>query len=638
MKSSFFYFLFFFLTTVWPVAVNAYTERNLLQHKISEEQVERFLVTQQKWVDYPSYADREGWERLLGNHREAIIANGEKQLDYVWKVVTATDYLEFERSGNRTVMESPFDSNNYAIVQLLLAELAEGKGRFMDQLINGIFHTCEMTSWALSAHLPRQPSHRALPAYDYDMIDLTAGDLGNILSWAYYFMHDEFDKIDPEISKRLYHELDKRIMQPYLKDDSFWWLAVNYKEGDMINNWNPWCNSNALMTFMLLENDRQRLAAAVWRSIQSVDKFLNYVHSDGACEEGPSYWGHASGKVLDYLVLLSAVTGNRINFFGDTQIRNMANYVSNSYIGNGWVVNFADASAKGGENAHLIYRFGKAIGDAQLEQFASYLNKNHPNSISLVSRDFFRILEALKVDRELMECIPAHSTSKFIWYPETQFCYIKKGDAFFAAKGGYNDESHNHNDIGTFSLWVHNTPVFLDAGVGTYTKQTFSSERYSIWTMQSNYHNLPVINGVPQEYGRKYEAMHVAASSDEFRVDLKRAYPEKAKIKEWIRSYQLKKKQLIIKDQFSLDETVAPNQVNFMTWGNVTIQEGEVKIVTPSVAVSLKFNPADFDVTKETITLTDPKLLNVWGKEVYRISFTAKKLCKEGGYKFIVNY
>lgn len=156
-------------------------------------------------------------------------------------------------------MESPFDSNNYAIVQLLLAELAEGKGRFMDQLINGIFHTCEMTSWALSAHLPRQPSHRSLPAYDYDMIDLTAGDLGNILSWAYYFMHDEFDKIDPEIAKRLYHELDKRIMQPYLKDDSFWWLAADYKEGDMINNWNPWCNSNALMTFMLLENDRQRL-------------------------------------------------------------------------------------------------------------------------------------------------------------------------------------------------------------------------------------------------------------------------------------------------------------------------------------------------------------------------------------------
>lgn len=58
-----------------------------------------------------------------------------------------------------------------------------------------------------------------------------------------------------------------------------------------MNNWNPWCNSNCLMTFMLLENDVDRLSKAVSRSMQSVDKFLNYVHSDGACEEGPSYWG-----------------------------------------------------------------------------------------------------------------------------------------------------------------------------------------------------------------------------------------------------------------------------------------------------------------------------------------------------------
>ena len=36
------------------------------------------------------------------------------------------------------------------------------------------------------------------------------------------------------------------------------------------------------MTFMLLENDvGPGLSKAVSRSMQSVDKFLNYVHSDG---------------------------------------------------------------------------------------------------------------------------------------------------------------------------------------------------------------------------------------------------------------------------------------------------------------------------------------------------------------------
>ncbi len=638
MKTKNFFLAVITFLAASPATLEAYTERNLLQSKITREQISDYLVTQQKWVDYPSYADREGWDKLLGKNKETVIRNGEKQLKHEWKVITATDYLEFERSGNRKIMESPFDANNYAIVQLLLAELAEGKGRFTDQLINGVFHTCEMTSWALSAHLPNQPSGRSLPSYEYDLIDLTAGDLGNILAWTYYFMHDTFDKTDPEISRRLYHELDKRIMKPYLEDDRFWWMAVNYKEGNMINNWNPWCNSNALMTFMLLENNPQRLEAAIWRSIQSVDKFLNYVHSDGACEEGPSYWGHASGKVLDYLVLLSDITGNRINFFEDSQIRNMAEYISNSYVGNGWVVNFADASAKGGGDPQLIFRFGQAIGSSRMKQFAAYLKQKQKNRITLASRDFYRILEGLKADAELSGYAPAHETPDFIWYPETQFCYIKKGKAFFAAKGGYNDESHNHNDIGTFSLWVQDTPVFLDAGVGTYTKQTFSSERYKIWTMQSNYHNLPIVNGTPQKYGRKYKAQNAEASPNEFRLNLKEAYPAEAGIKDWIRSYQLKNNQLVIRDKFSLEEAIAPNQINFMTWGNISIEGDKVSISRENISATIKFNPDEFEASKETIPLTDPTLSNVWGKEIYRISFTAKRLSKEGNYKFTVSF
>ena len=93
------------------------------------------------------------------------------------------------------------------------------------------------------------------------------------------------------------------------------------------------------------------------------------------------------------------------------------------------------------------------------------------------------------------------------WYPETEFCYMKnKNGMFVAAKGGFNNESHNHNDVGTFSLYVNTIPVILDAGVGTYTKQTFGKDRYTIWTMQSNYHNLPMINGIPQKYGQEYKA------------------------------------------------------------------------------------------------------------------------------------
>lgn len=616
--------------------VNAYTERNILQNKTSKEELKTFIVTDQKWVTYPDYGNRNEWDKLFGESKKTVIEKGEKCLDYEWQVVKATDYLEFERTGNRQIMEKPFGDNNQAIMQLLLAELAEGKGRFIDQLINGVFHTCEMTSWALSAHLITQPSHRALPDSQYQLIDLTAGDLGGLLSWTYYFMHDEFDKIDPEISKRLYRELDKRIMTPYLENNNFWWLAWNYK-GQMVNNWNPWCNSNALMTFMLLEDNPDRLSDAVYRSMISVDRFLNYVHSDGACEEGPSYWGHASGKALDYLVLLEYITNGKISVFDNSQIKSMGEYIAKSYVGNGWVVNFADASAKGGGDPYLIYRYGKAVDSDELKQFASMLNSK--NGISFTGRDVFRTLEALRISDELANYTEKYKSSNFTWYPETEFCYLRNDKAFFAAKGGYNDESHNHNDAGTFSLWVNNTPVIIDAGVGTYTKQTFSSERYSIWTMQSNYHNLPMINGVPQKYGRKFKANDAKASKNSFSVEIASAYPDEAAVESWVRSYKFSKNSLTISDDFRLSESKFPNVINFMTWGDVDIQNNGIVFITiDGVKAKLNYDSDLFELKKETVEISDKRLSDVWGNKIYRLSFTSKANNLSGHYSFKIGF
>ena len=631
-KSFFSLIVFVFLSCI---KVAAYTERNFLQHVAAQESLAECLVLNQKWVQYPSYKDREGWSRFLGEYKDEIIKNGESLLGYTWKVVKATDYLEFERSGNREIMERPFDDNNQAIVRLMLAELAEGKGRFIDQLINGVFHTCEMTSWALSAHLVTQPTHRALPTPIYPLIDLTAGDLGSLLSWVYYFMHEEFDKIDPEISRRLYRELDERIMKPYLNNDSFWWLAANYK-GQMVNNWNPWCNSNCLMTFMLLENDVDRLSKAVSRSMQSVDKFLNYVHSDGACEEGPSYWGHASGKCLDYLVLLNRITGGKISIFDNPQIKAMGEYIARSYVGNGWVVNFADASAKGGGDPYLIYRYGKAVKSDILKQFASMQNKG--SKISFRGRDLFRILEAFLVEDELCAYQEAYTGVSYTWYPETEFCYVRNKKAFFAAKGGYNDESHNHNDAGSFSLWVNNMPVIIDAGVGTYTRQTFSSERYTIWTMQSNYHNLPMINGVPQKYGRQYKATEVKATKNSFSANIATAYPDEAGVKKWIRSYTMKSGALVISDRFELNEIKKENVINFLSWGDIIIKDGVIEISVNGVEGTLKYDSKRFEVKKECVKLTDKKLSSVWGPEVYRLSFIAKEKEQKGCYTFTIHF
>lgn len=369
--------------------------RNLLQKEADLAKIKEVLVMNQEWVPYPDYTDRAGWDQLLGEYKQSIIENGEKYLNFEWKVVKATTYLEYERSGNRRIMEDPLGENNSAIGALVMAELAEGKGRFIDEIINGVFHTCEMTSWSLSAHLASYPkTHRALPNHHEDILELTQGNMAQMLSWTYYFLNKEFDKVDPIISPRLRQELQKRELDPYLQRNDFWWMAFNAKPGAVINNWNPWCNFNALTCFLLLENDRDVLANAVYKSMTSVDLFLNHVKADGGCEEGPSYWGHAAGKLYDYLQMLSLGTGGKVSLFDEPQVRNMGEYIVRSYIGNGWVVNFADASAKGGGDLPLIYRYGIAVNSDMMKNFVSSMDKknrqNLPPIIWICSADWKR--------------------------------------------------------------------------------------------------------------------------------------------------------------------------------------------------------------------------------------------------------
>lgn len=616
-------------------------ERNLLRNAADRGVVRASLVTGRKWVPYPAYADRAGWDSLTGSNRGMLIRRGEKGLDFEWNVIRATDYLEYERSGNRKVMENRNNANLKTLADLIVAELAEGEGRFVDQILNGALHLCEMTSWAISAHTRLQSSGRSLPEKDDHVIALVSCEAGAILAWTDYFFADTFDRIDPSISRRIRREVRERIMDTYLAHaERFWWTGLREDSNHTINNWNPWCNCNVLQCFLLLEDDPDRLADAVCRTMESVDKFLNYVKSDGACEEGPAYWEAAAGKAYDYLQVLSWATGGRITLFDNQMIRDMGCYIARSYVGDGWVVNFADATARGAGPAPLIYRYGKAVGSDEMMRFASALIAEKRSAPLGFGRDMMRTLENIRFCGELLATAPEMPSHAFTWYPETEFCYMRCGSMFLAAKGGHNNESHNHNDIGTFILCADDEPILLDAGVGTYTRQTFSSERYDIWSMQSDYHNLPRINGVAQHQGAEYKSSGVAADPRRrtFSLDIAGAYPAEAGIRSWRRSYRLQPDGATVTDDFALTAPSVPNELHFMCRGEADIATpGLVRITTPTgKRAELQYDAACFEASVETIPLPDPRLSNVWGGELLRVKLRDRSLRTSGTYKIAV--
>ena len=134
-----------------------------------------------------------------------------------------------------------------------------------------------------------------------------------------------------------------------------------------------------------------------------------------------------------------------------------------------------------------------------------------------------------------------YSMAEFLWFDEnyvadqipcvanyfenTQW-YIKQTPKFsFAAKGGYNDEPHNHNDIGSFMITVGDETVLADLGCGEYVKETFLPEtRYNFIQNHSGGHSVPIINGEYQLTGAQYRATNVNAGDNFFELDIEGAY------------------------------------------------------------------------------------------------------------------
>lgn len=613
-----------------PASAGA-VERNYLTSQFTEEEVSAALVRGQAWVPFPAYADRAGWDSLTSTRKETLVKRGEKRLDYRWQMNVATDYLAYERTGERQIMENPQKANNLALSDLVLAELAEGQGRFLDQIINGVWMECERTSWVLSAHLHRQTSGRNFPDHREQIIDLGSGEVAAFLAWTYYFFREEFDKVNPVISARLKQTLHERVTVPYLKRDREWWLAFHLQPGQVVNNWNPWCNCNVLQVVMLIEDDEETVNRCVWRSMQSVDKFMNYVKADGACEEGPAYWGHAAGKLFDYLDVLATVTGGKINLWSNPQVKAMGEYFADVYIGKGWVVNFADATAQFSDNiSTLLYRYGDAIGSDKMRSLAHTFAQER-SWIITNGTDIYRSLTGLAcADKVLTYEQPKKGkggTLHEAWYPETQVCIFQQGDYILASKGGHNNESHNHNDVGTFILYKQGEPMLIDAGVGTYTKLTFSPERYTIWSMQTAYHNLPVVNGVQQHEGAEYHAGEVVCQPRKRTVsyDIAPAYPEEAGLKAWTRAYRLTAKGLTITNTIVPVRPLQSAEDHLMVQGEVAIDgsKGEIQITNATgTAVAVHFDPQVLTAAVERIDLTDPRMTKVWGDHIQRIVFT----------------
>ncbi|MCI0493630.1 heparinase II/III-family protein, partial [candidate division KSB1 bacterium] len=503
--------------------------------------------------------------------------------------------------------------------------------------VNGIWTICEESYWGVPAHLSMQHRGYGLPDPSEPTVDLFVAETGNLLAWAIYFLGEKLDQISPLVSERVQLELEKRILDPCFTRNDFWWMG--FRPNVTINNWNPWVNSNWLTVVLLNEKNESRRIESVSKIMRSLDVFINSYPEDGGCDEGPNYWNRAAASLFDCLELLYSATNGRINVYQDPLIQEMGRYIYRVHIADRYFINFADASAKVNLESDLAFRFGKRIGDERLQAFGTFFSKLQQKENKYFSGSIGRQLPAI-FNFDTINAAPAEQPLlRDVWMPGIQVMTARShaGTAkglYVAAKGGHNAESHNHNDIGNFIIYLDGLPMIIDVGVETYTKKTFSTQRYEIWTMQSVFHNLPTIDGVMQRDGREHAASDVSYSANEdfaeLKLDVAAAYPAEAGINQWLRTVRLNRgKDIQVIDDFDLKKQTQKIQMTLMTACEVElIERGRISLKNSSgselTQLRIEFDSEKLKADFEKIKIEDENLKAVWGDQVTRILLTSK--------------
>ena len=610
---------------------------NLLSGKYTKDELKTILIPQAKWIPFPRLNDRDGWSKADPGMMKAFLKAAEQNINYVWPYIPATKSLLIERTGDRNEYQEVARQKRNVLATMLLAEIYENKGRFIDPVINGVWSICEESFWGVPAHLPQTKEYSGLMDVSKPFVELFSAETSTLLAWVDYYLGDKLDEVSPQIRKRIYFETNKRIFEPVMTNPHGW-MAAN-ANGRPPNNWNPWICSNWLNAALLVEKDETKRINMVVKILNVLDQFLNPYPADGGCDEGPGYWGAAAASLYDNISMLNTATNNAFEYvFRDEKIKNMGRFIYRAQIGDKYFLNFADADPQPGMSANMIYRYGKDIKDADMMKFGAYYRK--PEDGNIGSYHFFRNFYALFMQDEYGKAEQGLPLPADVWLPDLQVMIArdKEGSTdgwFVAAKGGHNDESHNHNDVGNYVVYYDGLPVLIDVGRGTYTRKTFSSRRYEIWYNCSDYHNLPDVNGVTQPPGARYKATNVGYKKGngfaELSLDISKAYPESAGVNSWKRTIHLNKgKNVEVNDVISLAKADKITEHLMTCYPSEVIKPGELVIhYKPKDAAAkdfvIKYNAKQMQAAVEKIPLTameDKGILDKWGDNIYRVNFT----------------
>jgi hypothetical protein len=199
------------------------TQRNLLSGRYTLDDVKNSLIPKADWKPYPKTAAE--WKaRVPQPVLNEIIKKGEHALSKEIPQVSATLFLEYVRTGDRSRYQAKTFARRNQLMDLVLAESAEDNGRFSDAIANYVWAICEETYWGIPAHLSVQRAKNGLPDVEDPTVDLFGAETAATLALTDYLVGEKLDKISPLLRRRIYTEATRKIFEPIKQEKRFSWI------------------------------------------------------------------------------------------------------------------------------------------------------------------------------------------------------------------------------------------------------------------------------------------------------------------------------------------------------------------------------------------------------------------------------
>jgi hypothetical protein len=566
---------------------------------------------------------------------EEVRMEGERLLQDPEQELTYSLFRIFTENGSRLEFEKVYFQKRHRLTTFAIMVLLESESKeYVAALENTIWSICNEYSWCLPAHLKNSTEtstsincslegHK-VEQYSIDLFSAeTAFALAEILKLTE-------DVLDPLICKRIYAEVYKRVFHPF--------HTTKYEWETQEHNWAAVCAGSIGAAAMHLIQDSKELSTILEKVLPAMDCYLKGFSDDGVCREGYGYWQYGFGYYVYFADLLKKKTGGRLDLFTSEKVHQIALFQQRCFLFEDQVVNFSDANPTASVFLGLSHYLSKIYADFEIPErkLRAGFTADHCGRWAPAIRNLIWFDETLPEQ-------PWGSGSSYFkdsqWFISRH--QTKSGSFSFAAKGGNNNEPHNHNDIGHFIL-QGNKDVFLkDLGSGLYTKDYFSEKRYTFLCNGSQGHSVPMINHQFQEEGssRQAEILQVDVDSevDIFELDLAKAY-EFETLQRLTRKFTWVKKdlpKLLIEDIYSFTDQPVSVMERLITPALKITEEEDVVILEGNQRLKIQYDSRQLYLEVKRLNF-----INHFGnmEENYALDFTVLNPVKEFKVQLIFQF